>query len=62
MKIQTHRGKERKLTADDRTSVVDSHKKLGENSHSQTLPFIEEIHHRAETMTPVLKRILDFRP
>jgi hypothetical protein len=24
--------------------------------------FIEEIHQRAETMTPLLKEILDFRP
>jgi hypothetical protein len=26
------------------------------------LLFIEEIHHRAETMTPLLKEILAFRP
>jgi hypothetical protein len=26
------------------------------------MPFIEEIHLRAETMTPLLKEILDFRP
>jgi hypothetical protein len=62
MKIQTRRGKERKLAADDRISGMGCHKRPGENSRSQTLTYIEEINHRAETMTPVLKEILDFRP
>ncbi len=62
MKMQTRRGKERKLAADDRISGMGSHKKLDENSRSPTLTYIEEINHRAETMTPVLKEILEFRP
>jgi len=40
---------------------------IGEKQSSRefcepTLSFIEEIHHRAETMTPLLKGILEFRP
>jgi len=29
---------------------------------SPEFPYIEEIHHRAETVTPLLKQILEFRP
>jgi hypothetical protein len=42
-----------------RFSIPGNHKKPGENPRPQALSFADEIHHRAEAMTPVLKEILE---
>jgi hypothetical protein len=60
MKAQT--GKEQTLATDHPTSLGGGQKKHLENPRPQKFAFMEEIHHRADTMTPVLKEILDFRP
>lgn len=51
---------DRKIMADHAvllTGHVESH-----NLHLPKLGSIREIQHRAETVTPILKEILDFRP
>jgi hypothetical protein len=52
-KVKLLAGHHERLMIDDKKSAKDSMPKL----HS-----IEAIHHRAETVTPCLKGILDFRP
>jgi hypothetical protein len=52
-----------KLLADRSTSVlVAGRGNSPEISREATLFFIEEIHARADAVTPLLKEILDFRP
>jgi hypothetical protein len=51
---------ERKLVADHAVLLI-SHTET-QNLHLPKLGSIREIQYRAETVTPVLKEILDFRP
>jgi len=59
MKVQTRKDKGRKPATDNGVSSLAGHKKGTENSSPQKSLTIEEIHRRAETMTPVLKEILE---
>jgi hypothetical protein len=59
MKKKTRKGKERKLIKNYRVSLMGSH---NESPGGQTPPYMEDIQRRADTITPVLKEILDFRP
>jgi len=52
---------DRKLVADHAVLLIGGHAE-SQNLHVPKLGSIREIQHRAETMTPVLKEILDFRP
>jgi len=53
--------KERKLAADHSVSLAGSHAEL-QKFHLPKSGSIREIQYRAETVTPVLKEILDYRP
>ena len=52
---------ERKLVTDHEVLLIGSHAET-HNLHLPRLGSIREIQYRAETVTPVLKEILDFRP
>jgi hypothetical protein len=59
MNAKARTGKQQKLLKDHPAALLMAgHKDL----NSTELLFIEEVHRRAETMTPLLKEILDFRP
>jgi hypothetical protein len=62
MKVQTSRERKWKRTTDSGVSPLAGHNRSVENSRPETLAFIEEIHRRAKTMTPMLKQIIEFRP
>jgi hypothetical protein len=51
----------RKLVDDHAVLLISGHAE-SQNFHLPRLGSIPEIQHRAETVTPVLKEILDFRP
>jgi len=53
---------EQKLLKDHPALLMVSHKGSAKNPGTPDVLSIPEIKHRAETMTPVLKKILDFRP
>lgn len=52
---------DRKLVVDHAVLLISSHTGP-QNLNLPKLGSIREIQHRAETMTPILKEILDFRP
>ena len=58
-RLQRHKGQ--RLLADPHAVLMVGYKGP-QNLHEPEFLSIEEIHRRAETMTPVLKEILDFRP
>jgi hypothetical protein len=53
---------EQKLVADHAVLLISSHTELPNLNLPKRCGTIREIQYRAETMTPVLKAILDFRP
>lgn len=54
--------KEPKLLTDHPALLIGGSKESGKNRRAPDVLSIPELQHRAETMTPVLKAILDFRP
>jgi hypothetical protein len=54
--------REQKLLTDHPVLLIGSHKGPGKNRRAPDVLSIPELQHRAETMTRVLKAILDFRP
>jgi hypothetical protein len=60
MKATTRKDREWKRTTDRSVSPLAGHNASVVNPCRETLAFIEEIHRRAETMTPVLKQIIGF--
>jgi hypothetical protein len=54
--------KEKKLLTDHPALLTGGPKGAGKTRRAPDVLSIPELQHRAETMTPVLKAILDFRP
>ena len=61
MNATAHTGREQKLLKDHPIFLLMAGQKRLDNSETEFL-FIEEVHHRAETITPLLKALLVFRP
>jgi len=53
---------ETKLLVDHPALLIGEHKRPAKNRRAPDVYSIPELQHRAETMTPVLVAILDFRP
>jgi hypothetical protein len=62
MKMMLRTASEQKLLTDHPALLIGGHKGSGKNRVIKDVLSIQEIHYRAETMTSVLKAILDFRP
>lgn len=60
MNMKPRPGKNRKRLQDHPALYLGRHRNPG--FRATKLFFIEEVHHRAETITPLLKEILEFRP
>jgi hypothetical protein len=53
---------EQKLLTNHPALLIGGPKKQGKNRRAPDVLSIPELQHRAETMTPLLKAILDYRP
>ena len=62
MNAMPQKASEMKLLTDHPALLIGEHKSSGKNRRPPDLYSIPELQHRAETMTPVLLAILDFRP
>jgi hypothetical protein len=62
MNTMLRTAREQKLLTDHPVLLIDSYKGPGKKHQVFDVFSIQEIQYRAETMTPVLKAILDFRP
>lgn len=61
MNATARTGRKQKSLKDHPASFpIVSHKSLA--ASDTELLYMEEVHHRAETVTPLLKEILEFRP
>jgi hypothetical protein len=62
MNVTRHAEREMKLLAGQQAWLMIESKKAPQDFAASKLVYIDEIHRRAETVTPLLKGILDFRP
>jgi hypothetical protein len=63
MKTTPRKNKDQKLLANRSASPqTDGPKDVQKNINAPKLLSLEEIHRRAEAVTPLLKEILDYRP